>query len=1491
MTADERYVAAPGFACVVMVLWLWVTLWDRDKKIPFFDVGIFCALATLFYTVYPLVNYWVDGLQFGLLSDGRLQSYNISPAELGFFHLRHVLYLFSFVVIYSMFRGRGDIETGNVITPRRSNRQVIVLFFLLLTGYFIFLQLTTGVNYSTSYESEAFEKNVAAFASIPLLLLQISSKLWGILFLFKLAVLFIVVSRCRQKKWRNILLVWVAAEIIQVLTLQGARTGLVLFLMATALLYHRMIKPLSMKDQSKTKQVLIQELASLKQRIAELEQAESERKQAEEAPHSSEDDYRTIFKDISDAIYSVDAEGKITFISPAIEQIMGYQPGELYGKNFYQFIHKDDLSMIRRRIDDLSKNVLKSEEYRIITSTGAARWVMSFSRPLFRDGIFQGIRGVITDIHPRKLIEEALRESEEHYRCLMEDAPVGFCIVDTSGTIQYINKIIEEESGYSRQELVGQNGLKSGLLSSESARILAERFILRLAGGTPTPRSIELPVICKDGRKKWTVIYTTINTKDNVPVGAQLVMIDITERKAAEKALSESEERMRLALTGTDQGLWEFDLLSKVVNYTENWTSILGYGPEESTFDYDWWINQTHPESRPVFYKALLDYLTGHTKYLKWDYRIRNKSGQWQWVDALGVFTETDENGFPIKMIGTHRDITERKKAETELCRIYEQLRAADEQLRAQYDSLVESEQALRESEEKYRRLTETAHDVIVSVDLSFKITYVNQATVDLAGGMNPVGMSLLSFTPSHLHELQEAMMQKRREGFSEMMSFEWEINLPTGKIATFDIHATLLIKDEKPSGVLFVARNISERKRIEKALQKSEERFRLLAESARDTIWTMDMNLQYTYMSPYIKHALDYTPEEYVAIPLNKTLTPDSLELCMKVLSEELEIEKKEDKDLLRSRTIEVEHIHRNGSIVWAEVKMTFMRNAAGQATGILGYTRDITERVRTEKALQESENRLREITTQVPGVVYQFYVRPNGAMGFYYISNSSEPVLGLKPDLEGYFERFSAIVIPEHRDGFIKSIEKSVEEASEWQYEGMLQKPSGEIIWFSGNSTPSLRENEMVFNGIVQDVTDRKRMEAELLKSEQKYRHLFEKAEEGILIVRGETIEFANPALARILGWPLDRIIAHPFVSFIHPEDREMVFGRHRKRMRGETVETGYDFRIVTADGDVRWLRITSRVIDWDDTQASLSFLIDITDRRQAAEALRESEGRFFLAFNSSPGPMAISEIETGRFLDVNEQTLRLLEFTREEMMGHTSYELGIWNNPEDRTWMITHLNSKGSFREYPVRFITKSRNTLDVLWSAEIITLDSKKVLLSLFSDITDRKQAEEALQKIEEKYRLIAENTADVISILDMNLRFTYISPSIIRLRGLTVEEAMKETPDQIFTPESLKIVLVAFEEEMKMEAGGTADPDRTRILELEEYRKNGSIIWVEANLSYLRDKDGKPVGMLAVVRDITDRKQAEEEKRSLEERLNVRRRWRHSDNWPAESPMI
>jgi hypothetical protein len=245
MTENAFYIAAPIVACIVVVLWLCLKLWDRSKVVPFFDIGVFCALATLIYSVYPLINYWVDGFRFGSLSDYRLQQYYIAPAELGFFHLRHVLYLCSFVIFYLAYRGDRTAEVGNISIPSRSAQHIIILFVVILTGYFLLLQILTGVNYNSSYESEARNQHLSAVQNLPLIIVQISGKLGGILFLFKLSLLFIVVSRCMQRRWLIILLAWIITEIIQTFLLKGARTSLVLFLMASALFYHRMIKPFS----------------------------------------------------------------------------------------------------------------------------------------------------------------------------------------------------------------------------------------------------------------------------------------------------------------------------------------------------------------------------------------------------------------------------------------------------------------------------------------------------------------------------------------------------------------------------------------------------------------------------------------------------------------------------------------------------------------------------------------------------------------------------------------------------------------------------------------------------------------------------------------------------------------------------------------------------------------------------------------------------------------------------------------------------------------------------------------------------------------------------------------------------------------------------------------------------------------------------------------------------------------------------------------------
>ena len=149
-----------------------------------------------------------------------------------------------------------------------------------------------------------------------------------------------------------------------------------------------------------------------------------------------------------------------------------------------------------------------------------------------------------------------------------------------------------------------------------------------------------------------------------------------------------------------------------------------------------------------------------------------------------------------------------------------------------------------------------------------------------------------------------------------------------------------------------------------------------------------------------------------------------------------------------------------------------------------------------------------------------------------------------------------------------------------------------------------------------------------------------------------------------------------------------------------------------------------------------------------------------------------------------------------------------------------------------------------------------------IIGVTRDITERKKADEELRESEERYRLIAENTADTIAVFDLNLNPTYISPSILKLRGYTVQEAMTKTLNQMLTPDSLQKASKIFADQMALESSPTADPARTVLMELEEYCKDGSTIWVELAASFLRDNNFKPTGILTVTRDITERKQAE-----------------------------
>jgi PAS domain S-box-containing protein len=168
--------------------------------------------------------------------------------------------------------------------------------------------------------------------------------------------------------------------------------------------------------------------------------------------------------------------------------------------------------------------------------------------------------------------------------------------------------------------------------------------------------------------------------------------------------------------------------------------------------------------------------------------------------------------------------------------------------------------------------------------------------------------------------------------------------------------------------------------------------------------------------------------------------------------------------------------------------------------------------------------------------------------------------------------------------------------------------------------------------------------------------------------------------------------------------------------------------------------WIRGRGKAVRRDASGAVLRMIgthTDVTERKQAESALRESEERFSKSFRANPAPMVISEIDTGRFIDVNERWLAMLGHTREETIGHTSKELGIWNDPDHRDRVIRQLRADGYIKDIPTVFRTKSGEIRTTLWSAEKIALGNREVMLSLILDTTERQRAEEEREKLREQ----------------------------------------------------------------------------------------------------------------------------------------------------------
>ena len=256
------------------------------------------------------------------------------------------------------------------------------------------------------------------------------------------------------------------------------------------------------------------------------------------------------------------------------------------------------------------------------------------------------------------------------------------------------------------------------------------------------------------------------------------------------------------------------------------------------------------------------------------------------------------------------------------------------------------------------------------------------------------------------------------------------------------------------------------------------------------------------------------------------------------------------------------------------------------------------------------------------------------------------------------------------------------------------------------------------------------------------------------------------------------------------------------------------------------------------------------------KAEQALRESEASLREVFDLNPDATNINRLEDGRYIAVNESFLQMIGWTREEILGRSSIDLGIWEDPADRDVMVARLEEHGLVRNFEARFRTRSGQVIDGLMSSRLMTYAGVPVVLSITRDVTEWK-------KNERRYRLLADHSLDVIWTLDLEkMSYSYVSPAIRRLRGLTVEQALAEPLEASFTSESL----ARAGDIMSRTTGPGGVSTHTGVFD--QPCADGSIKHVEITASYVRNESGRPVEVLGVSRDATARVEAE---RALEQR--------------------
>jgi len=647
----------------------------------------------------------------------------------------------------------------------------------------------------------------------------------------------------------------------------------------------------------------------------------------------------------------------------------------------------------------------------------------------------------------------------------------------------------------------------------------------------------------------------------------------IRHRKAGLKNASDrtidniNAERYRDFIENIQDGCFELDLAGNFTFFNSSICRILGYSREEMMG-----MNYRQYTDKEISKKAVKVYnkvfKTGNP-VKKFCWQIKRKDNEKIYIEG-SISLRKDSSGTPVGYIGIVNDITARKRAE-------KSLRESKKRFRTQYHGSPIPTFTWQKTGADYV-LVECNHAAQTVTGENIK-NYMNR-------------------TAQEIYRDQQDILQDMQRCFETKAVITKELRSRHFMPGRYVVATYAFVPDDL---VMVHIEDITERKQAEESLRQSEELYTKLVNAIPDIVVRTDLEGNILFANDYTLLRTGYRREEIEGRNILRFIAPEDHERVI------------EDVQLMIERyrgPKEYKLILKDGSLIPIEVNGDVLRNEDGTPFELVDVCRDITERKHTEMILRENEERLRGITENIPGFIFRFHATDNGEYGLSYASGRLKDFFGEMGDLNELFPFFFSHVYDEDRDRFLKSIETAVKQEMPWDFIGRLQSESGEKIWFRGLSTPTRYENQLVFDGLLLDITEQKNMEEALRQSEEKYRNILENIQEGYFEVDlAGNFTFFNDSMCRLYDYSSKEMKGMNYRRYTDDENAKLIFQAfHRVYKKNESIRE-LSWRVITKDGQTKYVEASVALIKDSSGKATgfKGIVRDVTERKRLEQELK--------------------------------------------------------------------------------------------------------------------------------------------------------------------------------------------------------------------------------------------------------------------------------------------